>query len=439
MQIDPTLIEPLPVIEPLPALDSASALAPSMTPPLQAQFGTPLSIRKHRGSARCRRLYPSVTGMSMPAQQYPASRRRITARRDSAWAVSRHLATPTPIGHLPPPPTDGRDSVLDLPPGVQGYGAPAGYAPPSFDANGNYIPVTPAHQMNMMGFAAPPSTRGYADAAIADPTSQVAIRRKKRTLVIRGSGRGDRDRRRGSFSASRACMATRRDADTGTPGADHRMSPTTALTTAVPATAPTPMDPTPVRRARRRRRARPPQPRRRARLPADAGRGVLPAPSATGATDGGVAATTAAAAATCSVDLKSTPSGAEVARDENTVIGTTPVKLMLPCEPIKLYFRKARYVGVIKQLTPTATGVAFTAHLFKPTFRVKVSSQPAGATVTVGGKAMGTTPTMIKLNAYEPASITLTKDGYASDTEKVTPKQNNTPVHAILKKTKRGK
>ena len=56
-------------------------------------------------------------------------------------------------------------------------------------------------------------------------------------------------------------------------------------------------------------------------------------------------------------------------------------------------------------------------------FSVKVTSTPAGATITAGGKSMGVTPTTIKLPGFEPTSITLTKPGFAPETSRVTPKQ----------------
>jgi hypothetical protein len=72
--------------------------------------------------------------------------------------------------------------------------------------------------------------------------------------------------------------------------------------------------------------------------------------------------------------------------------------------------------------------------LAKLTFSVKVSTQPAGATITINGKSAGVTPTAIKLPAFETSTLQLTKDGYTAETEKVTPKQNNQTVHVNLKK-----
>jgi hypothetical protein len=146
------------------------------------------------------------------------------------------------------------------------------------------------------------------------------------------------------------------------------------------------------------------------------------------------AGTTAPATDRCHAVLASVPPGAEIV-DGATVLGTTPATLDLPCQAVTLTFRKAKLLSVTKALTPTPAGVNFTARLGHPTFTVKVSSTPAGATVTVAGKKVGTTPTTIKLVAFAPAAVTIAKDGYAASTEKITPKQNNAVVHATLKKT----
>ena len=74
--------------------------------------------------------------------------------------------------------------------------------------------------------------------------------------------------------------------------------------------------------------------------------------------------------------------------------------------------------------------------LAKPQFQVKVTSTPAGATITAGGKSLGVTPTTIKLPGFESTALTLTKPGFAPDTQRVNPKQNNASHHVTLKRGK---
>jgi hypothetical protein len=131
------------------------------------------------------------------------------------------------------------------------------------------------------------------------------------------------------------------------------------------------------------------------------------------------------------------PTGAEVLRDA-AVLGTTPAKLPLPCgEEIKLTIRKLRFVSQVRMVTPASEGAAVRVALQKLMFSIKVSSQPAGANISLNGKSIAMTPTTLKVPALEQSTITFSKEGYIVESFKVTPKQNNQTVHAQLKKKKR--
>jgi hypothetical protein len=141
-----------------------------------------------------------------------------------------------------------------------------------------------------------------------------------------------------------------------------------------------------------------------------------------------------AAAPTCFADVASQPAGAEIVVDQ-AVVGTTPSKIALPCNaPVDVVVRKAHLLAVTRTVTPTADGAPVRVALARPMFLVKVSSMPAGATITMNGKPLGVTPTTIKINAFEPATLSLSKDGYATEAEQVTPKANGIAVHTVLKK-----
>jgi hypothetical protein len=137
----------------------------------------------------------------------------------------------------------------------------------------------------------------------------------------------------------------------------------------------------------------------------------------------------------CIVAVDSQPRGAEIAIGKTTVLGTTPGKFELPCGvETKLYVRKDRFIGTIKTVTATAETPPVVIKLAPAVFSVKVTSTPSGATITVGGKSMGVTPTTIKLPAFATSTITITKDGFAPDSEKVAPRVNNAAHHVTLKK-----
>jgi hypothetical protein len=174
---------------------------------------------------------------------------------------------------------------------------------------------------------------------------------------------------------------------------------------------------------------------------------ALAAPSAVPAEPGAPPAPTAAAPATtttaaapataCFASVSSLPAGAEIVVDQN-VVGTTPQKLALPCgAPVELTVRKPRLVPATRTVTPTPDGAVVRVALTKLTFQVKVSSQPAGAAITLNGKSLGVTPTTVKVPAFEASSLVLAKDGYAPETETITPRANGVAVHSQLKRRSR--
>jgi hypothetical protein len=67
-------------------------------------------------------------------------------------------------------------------------------------------------------------------------------------------------------------------------------------------------------------------------------------------------------------------------------------------------------------------------------FSIKVTSMPMGATITVGGKVVGITPTTVRVSAVSATRITLTKDGFSPDTETIAPRVNNAAHHVVLKR-----
>ncbi len=138
---------------------------------------------------------------------------------------------------------------------------------------------------------------------------------------------------------------------------------------------------------------------------------------------------------TCTVNVVSVPSGADVVVG-GAVAGHTPAALELPCGvESKLVFRKAPLVSQTRTVTPkNGAETTLRAVLVKQVFSLKVSSTPAGAAITINGKASGVTPSNVKLPGFEPATVVMTKAGFESYTEKITPKQNAETVHGTLKR-----
>jgi PEGA domain len=163
--------------------------------------------------------------------------------------------------------------------------------------------------------------------------------------------------------------------------------------------------------------------------------GTPPAASGSGEPDPPHAAAPAAAHGDCYADVSSVPAGAEIVLDQASVIGTTPQRIALPCgHPVELLVRKPHLVPSTHTITPTPEGAAVQFVLVRQTFLVKVSSTPPGATVTLGSKSLGVTPTMVKVPAFESSTLSIAKDGYETESETVAPRGNGTAVHTVLKK-----
>ncbi len=153
--------------------------------------------------------------------------------------------------------------------------------------------------------------------------------------------------------------------------------------------------------------------------------------------DAGVPASADAAStatAECSVDVVTAPPGVDILDEKDLQIGVSPQKLVLPCGPARLGFRKATYAETARNVVATAAGAKLRVALGHATFSVKVSSTPAGASISVGGKPKGFTPTTVQLPMLETSTIVFAKDGFAGESEKITPRQNNQAVHVTLKK-----
>jgi hypothetical protein len=136
--------------------------------------------------------------------------------------------------------------------------------------------------------------------------------------------------------------------------------------------------------------------------------------------------------------VSSSPSGARITLDDKSVLGKTPGTFTLPCgAPVKLHVHKARYVGEVKEVTPSAEGAQLAVHLARATFAVRVISTPAGATIKLGGRVLGVTPTTIRLPSYACSTIVLSKAGYANEARRITPRSNNTAHRVVLRRGRR--
>jgi len=169
--------------------------------------------------------------------------------------------------------------------------------------------------------------------------------------------------------------------------------------------------------------------------PADA----APAPAITTSNPPPEATTTTAVAppvaptGDCRASFASTPPGADVVLD-GKALGVTPLELALPCHAATATFKRTRYQNKDVAFTPTSDGAKVSAHLERPSFTVKITSTPPGATVTIAGKVAGKTPLNTRAPGFEPMTVAFKKDGFAPTTARLYAKANSTVVTAKLKK-----
>jgi hypothetical protein len=144
----------------------------------------------------------------------------------------------------------------------------------------------------------------------------------------------------------------------------------------------------------------------------------------------------AAEPTTCEVAVTSVPAGADILGADDAVLGTTPATVKLPCGvEAKLTLRKAKFNNTTKSFTPSPEHASLQVKLLAPMLSIKVTSSPSGATITIRGKNVGITPTLIRVPASQPTSITLMKDGFQADTQTIAPRTNNATHFVVLKRS----
>ncbi|MBZ0233257.1 MAG: PEGA domain-containing protein, partial [Deltaproteobacteria bacterium] len=114
----------------------------------------------------------------------------------------------------------------------------------------------------------------------------------------------------------------------------------------------------------------------------------------------------------CSANITTLPAGALV-RANGRYYGETPLEAALPCGSVDLQISYRRYATVEKKLTlSAATPVELKVPLERPRHKVRIVSTPGGATVSINGSKVGTTPMYAKVPGYSMLTIELRRAGY---------------------------
>jgi hypothetical protein len=138
----------------------------------------------------------------------------------------------------------------------------------------------------------------------------------------------------------------------------------------------------------------------------------------------------------CRMEIATTPAGSIVKVDDHA-IGPSPVTVAGACKKTKIEVNHARYAAATKWVSPTeGTPANVDVQLSRPTHAVTVTSSPAGATVSIGGRRAGTTPTSVSLMGFTTLTLTFEKKGYGTVTQRFYSKKDNDRVTVTMKKGK---
>ena len=86
-------------------------------------------------------------------------------------------------------------------------------------------------------------------------------------------------------------------------------------------------------------------------------------------------------------------------------------------------------------LKPETPGV-LDVTLIRPTHKLSVKTDPEGATISIGGRRAGTSPTVVQVMGFSGIDVTVSKPGYLPVTRRVYSKQANDSLVVPLKRSK---
>ncbi|MDB4959157.1 MAG: hypothetical protein JWO36_6726 [Myxococcales bacterium] len=125
----------------------------------------------------------------------------------------------------------------------------------------------------------------------------------------------------------------------------------------------------------------------------------------------------------CRMTIMTTPAGSTVQLD-GLAVGPSPITVDGPCQRRQLAVAHARYQGATQWVTPTpGKAASVEVVLQRPTHSLMIETAPLGATISIGGRRAGTSPTMVELMGFSSIAITITKPGYAPITKRIYSKQ----------------
>lgn len=134
----------------------------------------------------------------------------------------------------------------------------------------------------------------------------------------------------------------------------------------------------------------------------------------------------------CTYVVSTTPAGSIVSFD-GRIMGPSPLTLHGACGRHKLDVRHPRYALGTKWATATeAKPAKVEIPLARPTHTVAFTTIPSGATISIGGRRAGTSPTTIKVMGFQGMNVTFERKGFKKVTQKLYSKKDNERISVRL-------
>lgn len=143
------------------------------------------------------------------------------------------------------------------------------------------------------------------------------------------------------------------------------------------------------------------------------------------------AATGSAAASGCQLRISASANPATIEID-GAARGETPAVVDVPCRPVHVELRRARYAAAERTVEPRPGVTEVELRLSRPVVAVRILSRPAGATVRLNGKDLGKTPLTAQVTAYEHATLIWIAPDGATRTQQIYPQAKGDSFSAIM-------
>ena len=138
----------------------------------------------------------------------------------------------------------------------------------------------------------------------------------------------------------------------------------------------------------------------------------------------------------CKLTVTTTPAGSIVRLDDQ-VMGPSPITIQSECARKRVDVKHPRYAPGTKWVSLAAdTPASVDIPLSRPTHKVTIISQPAGATVSIAGRRAGTTPTAVQMMGFTKVALTIEKKGYKTVVESIYSKSDGERRTVTLTKSR---